>query len=85
MPALYCWGRLRLPIRSVLGLGYPGTGLTLRLQGDSLRLLLSSTADTSALTVVTDHGAPTLKTLHKGEQSLVLAQTKDTTNIEEDK
>jgi lysophospholipase L1-like esterase len=59
-------------------LGYPGTGLTPRLQGDSLALLLSSTADTSALTVVIDHGAPTLKTLHKGEQSLVLVSGLET-------
>jgi lysophospholipase L1-like esterase len=58
-------------------LGYPGTGLMLRFQGASLRLQLSSDSETSALTVVVDHGAPALMMLHKGEQSIVLASGLD--------
>ena len=54
-------------------LGYPGTGLLLRLQGDSLSLRLSSDTETSALSVLVDNGAPALIVLHKGEQSVVLA------------
>jgi len=58
-------------------LGYPGTGMILRLEGGALSLRLSSTTDTSALTVVIDHGAPALKMLRKGEQTLVLASGLD--------
>lgn len=58
-------------------LGYPGTGMLLRLKGDSVSLKLSSNTDTSALTVVTDHGEPKLKLLRKGEQTLVLASGLD--------
>jgi len=58
-------------------LGYPGTGLLVRLKGDSLALQLSSNTETSALTIVVDHGAPALKLLQKGEQSLVLASGLD--------
>ena len=58
-------------------LGYPGTGMLLRLKGDSVSLKLSSNTDTSALTVVIDHGPPALKMLRKGEQTLVLASGLD--------
>lgn len=54
--------------------GYPGTGLRLRFQGSSLSLHLTSDSDKSALTVVTDHGDPTLQLLQKGDQTLVIAR-----------
>jgi len=53
-------------------LGYPGTGLLLHFQGTSLSLDLSSDSEKSALTIVLDHGAPTLQLLKKGEQRVVL-------------
>jgi len=58
-------------------LGYPGTGLLLRFQGSMLGLRLSSDTETSALTVIVDHGAPALMMLHNGEQSLAIASGLD--------
>jgi lysophospholipase L1-like esterase len=55
-------------------LGYPGTGLRLLFQGSSLSLHLSTDSDKSALTVVIDHGDPSLQLLQKGDQTLVLAR-----------
>jgi len=54
-------------------LGYPGTGFVARFQGSSLGLLLSCDSEKAALTVVVDHGAPTLQLLKKGEQRVVVA------------
>jgi lysophospholipase L1-like esterase len=59
-------------------LAYPGTGLQLRFQGNSLALSLSTDSDKSALTVVLDHGAPALKVLQKGEQTVLLVNGLDT-------
>lgn len=47
-------------------LGYPGTGIVVRFKGSSLALFLSCDSEKSALTVVVDHGAPTLQLLQKG-------------------
>jgi lysophospholipase L1-like esterase len=46
--------------------GYPGTGMIFRFQGVSARLQVSSDSDKSALTVVVDHGVPSLQLLQKG-------------------
>jgi lysophospholipase L1-like esterase len=54
-------------------LGYPGTGLIVRLQGSSLSLHLTCDSDKSALTVVIDHGDPALELLRKGEQVIALS------------
>lgn len=56
-------------------LGYPGTRIVVRFKGSSLALFLSCDSEKSALTVVVDHGAPTLQLLQKGEQKIVLAST----------
>jgi lysophospholipase L1-like esterase len=58
-------------------LGYPGTGLLLRFQGASLWIDLICDSDRAALTVVIDHGAPTLVLLQKGEQTVSLASGMD--------
>jgi lysophospholipase L1-like esterase len=54
-------------------LGYPGTGLLLRFEGGSLSVRIASDTESSALTVVVDHGAPALTIPHKGEQTVVVA------------
>ena len=52
---------------------FPGSGFEVRFSGVSLSLAIVSDSDTSALTVVIDHGDPTLKLLRKGEQVVSLA------------
>jgi lysophospholipase L1-like esterase len=54
-------------------LAYPGTEIRLRLHGGSMRLVLSSDSDKSALTIVVDHGAPRLQLLHLGLNDLTLS------------
>jgi lysophospholipase L1-like esterase len=54
-------------------LAYPGTEIRLRLHGASMRLVLSSDSDKSALTIVVDHGAPRLQLLHAGLNDLTLS------------
>jgi lysophospholipase L1-like esterase len=54
-------------------LAYPGTEIRLRLHGASMRLIISSDSDKSALTIVVDHGAPRLQLLHAGSNDLTLS------------
>ena len=54
-------------------LAYPGTEIRLRVRGGSLRLIVSSDSDKSALTIVVDHGAPRLQLLHAGSNDVTLA------------
>jgi lysophospholipase L1-like esterase len=54
-------------------LAYPGTEIRLRLHGASIRLILSSDSDKSALTIVVDHGTPRLQLLHEGSNDLAIA------------
>jgi lysophospholipase L1-like esterase len=54
-------------------MAYPGTEIRLRLHGASLRLIISSDSDKSALTIVVDHGAPQLQLLHSGSNELTLS------------
>jgi lysophospholipase L1-like esterase len=53
-------------------LAYPGTGFEFRFRGAGAQMQVSSTSDTSALTVVVDHGAPELRLLKKGENTVDL-------------
>jgi lysophospholipase L1-like esterase len=53
-------------------LAYPGTEIRLRLQGASMRLVVESDSDKSALTVVVDYGAPRLQLLHAGLNEVVV-------------
>lgn len=54
-------------------LSYPGTELRLRFHGAQLRLHVACNTETSALTIVVDHGAPRLELLHVGENSIAIA------------
>jgi lysophospholipase L1-like esterase len=58
-------------------LAYPGTGLEFRFTGTGAQLSVASDTPNSALTVVVDHGAPTLKLLAKGDNTVVLAANLD--------
>jgi lysophospholipase L1-like esterase len=53
-------------------LAYPGTGFEFRFRGTGAQMQISSMSDTSALTVVVDHGAPQLRLLKKGENTVDL-------------
>lgn len=53
--------------------GYPGGGLVFRFRGTSAQLEVSIDSDRGALTVVVDHGAPTLELLKKGDNDIVVA------------
>ncbi len=52
--------------------GYPGSGFLLRFNGSELRVEVSSDSDSSALTVVVDHGVPELRLLRKGTNEVTL-------------
>lgn len=53
-------------------LAYPGTEIRLRLHGAKMRIAMLSDSDKSALTIVTDHGAPRLQLLHGGSNDVVI-------------
>lgn len=52
--------------------GYPGSGFLLLFNGSELRVEVSSDSDSSALTVVVDHGVPELRLLRKGANEVTL-------------
>ena len=67
-------GRYEARPDGVVRLGYPGSGFLVRFRGGSLGLTVTSSSNTSALTVVADHGEPRLVLLRKGEQTIALAE-----------
>lgn len=54
-------------------IAYPAAGLEFRFKGTGAQLNVSSDTPNSALTVVIDHGAPVLKLLAQGENTVALA------------
>lgn len=54
-------------------LAYPATGLEFRFRGTSAQLQLTADSATSALTIVVDHGAPTLRLLTGGDNNVTIA------------
>ncbi|HKF46751.1 MAG TPA: GDSL-type esterase/lipase family protein [Terracidiphilus sp.] len=58
-------------------LAYPGTGIEFRLMGTSAELHVVSDSAASALTIVVDHGAPGLRLLAAGDNSVSIAMPVD--------
>jgi lysophospholipase L1-like esterase len=76
-PHIVLFGRYDNRDPSAPRFGYPGTGISLRFRGTSIALLMTSNSDTSAITLVVDHGNPTLALLHKGENIVRVARGLD--------
>jgi lysophospholipase L1-like esterase len=71
-------GRFDASLPGKLRFAYPGSGMRLRFHGTGMRLAVSADSEKSALTVLIDHGEPSLLLLKPGENDLTVAS-----NLEE--